>query len=384
MAATEHYVLGLMSGSSLDGLDMAICRFRLAEGRVADWSVVAAETDTYPNPWRARLRSAPFLPARELWRLHADLGRWYGERAREFLDRHPGYDVSLVGSHGHTVFHHPEERFTVQIADGAALAVTLGLPVITELRGADVAVGGQGAPLAPLADLHLFPDYPAFLNLGGIANLSLRRADGDLIAGDISGCCQVLDRLAQRLKQPYDRGGQLAAAGSPLPPVASAIAALPFHQEAYPKSLDNAWVRDALWPLLDDRQADPRDLLHTFTRWLARKIAYDFEYLLDNAQAETGGRAGANNGRESKVGVTEVLVSGGGARNDYLLQQLRATQDPEAPRLSFVVADPQVGDFKEAALIALAALFRRENIPNALPSATGAARPTTNGALYLP
>ena len=367
-----------MSGSSLDGLDLAVCRFVLSEDDdggpcVAEWSVRAAATDAYPRPWRARLRSAPHLPAAELWRLHTDLGHWFGQRARAFLDQHPDLPVDLCGSHGHTVFHDPGRGFTVQIGDGAALAHRLGLPTVTELRGADVAAGGQGAPLAPLADNYLLGDYDGHLNLGGIANLSWRTGGGDYLAGDVSGCCQILDRLAQRAGSDYDRGGRLAASGRPAPAVAQKIAALPYHQLDYPKSLDNGWVRDELWPLLDDRAVPATDLLHTFTRWLAKKIAYDL-----------GAVAGAEQGAERSAGGYRILIAGGGAHNDYLVEQLRATQDPERPHFRFEVADDTTVDFKEAALIALAALFRVRGIANALPAATGAARATVNGALFLP
>jgi len=363
----------MMSGSSLDGLDLAICRLRLdpaADKPVPDWGILAAETDPFPSLWQARLRSAPHLPGRELWRLHADLGHWFGRRARAFLDRHPEHKVTLAGSHGHTIFHDPAGRFTTQIGDGAAMAAALGMPVVTELRGADVAAGGQGAPLAPLADKHLFPGYDGFLNLGGIANLSLRRPDGGYIAGDISGCCQILDRLARREKMKYDAYGTLASQGSMAPATAQKIASLPFHQLPYPKSLGNAWVRETLWPLLDDKSVKTSDLLHTFSRWLAKKMAYDFTYL--------GADAGATGGS----GPKRILLTGGGIHNEFLVSQLRATQDAEQPLFDFIVPDSEVADFKEAALIALAALFRVHGIPNALPSATGAPRATVNGALF--
>lgn len=369
----------MMSGSSLDGLDLAICRFQLdhaSSQQITAWEILAAETDPFPPAWQARLRSAPHLPGRELWRLHADLGHWIGQRAAAFLARHPAHKPTLAGSHGHTVFHYPDQQFTGQIGDGAAIAFRLGLPVVTELRGSDVAAGGQGAPLAPLADKYLYPDFGGFLNLGGIANLSLKTGDGTYIAGDISGCCQVLDRLAAREGLRFDAGGHLAAQGSPAPATAQKIAALPYHQLAYPKSLGNDWVVEQLWPLLDDPSIPAADLLHTFTRWLARKIAHDLAHL--------GAAAGANNEQKSSAQPVRILLTGGGAHNDFLVTQLRATQDAAQPTFEFVVADAATTDFKEAALIALAALFRAAGLPNALISATGARRETINGALYLP
>ena len=364
-----------MSGSSLDGLDIAVCRFVVDpddENLITDWEIVAAETDPYPPVWKARLRSAPTLPGRELWRLHSDLGRWIGRRSRRFLAKHPEVKPTLVGSHGHTVFHDPAAGFTTQIGDGALIATALRLPTVTQLRSADVASGGQGAPLAPLADKYLFRDYDAFLNLGGIANLSVRRADGNFVAGDISGCCQVLDRLAAREGMPYDDGGNLAQQGTLHPATAQKISKLPYHSKPYPKSLDNGWVRDELWPVIVDSELNTPNALRTFTVWLAEKIARDLEQV-------TGADAGAKD-----VEKRSVLVTGGGAANTFLLRMLKATQADRANGFEFVVPRPKVADFKEAALVALCALLRRDERPNALASATGAREDTVNGAVFLP
>ncbi|MEM6770545.1 MAG: anhydro-N-acetylmuramic acid kinase [Bacteroidota bacterium] len=369
--ATEQQVLGIMSGSSLDGLDLAVCRIVLdAEGErlIPEWEILAAETDPYPPTWRARLRSAPALPGRELWRLHADVGRWIGRRAKDFLGRHPELEPSLVGSHGHTVFHDPVQAFTTQIGDGAALANALGLPVVAELRGADVAAGGQGAPLAPLADKYLLPEYGAFLNLGGIANLSVRQADGRYLAGDISGCCQVLDRLAAREGLAYDADGNLAKQGTLHPAVAAKLSALPYQDLPYPKSLDNGWVRDELWPVMAGEQLTTADALRTFSVWLADKIV-----------ADLGAVAGAKEGPRGKV-----LVTGGGAQNAFLLHLLQLTQEGLDGGFDFVIPDATTADFKEAALVALSAVLRQAGLPNAVASATGAPRDTVNGALFLP
>lgn len=371
----------MMSGSSLDGLDLAVCRLVLnpeGEQLIPQWEILAAETDAYPPTWRARLRSAPSLPGRELWRLHADLGRWFGQRAKAFLARHPDLQPSLVGSHGHTVFHDPDLHFTTQIGDGAAIAEVLGLPVVTELRSADIAAGGQGAPLAPLADKHLFPQYSAFLNLGGIANLSVRRSDGSFVAGDVSGCCQILDRLAAREGLKFDAEGSVAQQGTLHPASAQKISELAFHDLPYPKSLGNAWVREILWPVIGKEDLTPSDALKTFTVWLANKIASDLARLHPKEE-EKGANAGAKEGTKS-----EVMVTGGGARNSFLLRMLNATQAEKPSGFHFVVPDLDLADFKEAALIALAALLRSEGQTNSLASATGASRDTVNGALYLP
>lgn len=352
-----------MSGSSLDGIDLAVCEFSLSSGDprpIAEWSITAATTDPYPPEWKERLQSSDSLSGRELWRLHSDLGRYVGDRAAAFLKKHEVYPL-LAGYHGHTVFHEPGAGFSVQLGDGAQLAARVGLPVVTELRSADVAAGGQGAPLAPVADHHLFPDHSLFLNLGGIANFSVRQAEGTFTAGDVSGCCQILDRLAQLNGAPYDAGGKLARSGTFLPELAANIDALPYHARPYPKSLSNQWVVETLWPLLRDHPTPVTDRLATFTRWLASRIAKDLREV-------SGGNAGA-----------DLLITGGGAHNKYLLECIREG----APELNFApTEDKMTADFKEAALVALCALFRREGISNSLASATGAAADTVNGALY--
>lgn len=351
------------------------------------WEILAAETLAYPAEWRERLRAAPQLSGRELWRLHVEYGRWTGRQVRSFLQRHPTLQPTLAGSHGHTVFHAPAAGFTTQIGDGAALAAALGLPVVTELRASDVAAGGQGAPLAPLADQLLFPQYDAFLNLGGIANLSYRHPDGRWRAGDISGCCQILDRLAARAGLPYDAGGKLAASGTSHPAVAARLAALPFHAQPYPRSLSNQWVRETLWPIMAEAELTTADALQTFSAWLADQIITDLqrvaEHLLTNRPEQTGTQRAASAGAGERTKCA-VLITGGGAHNDYLVERLRAASVRHDAAFTFVVPASRICDFKEATLIALCAMLRLRGLPNALAAATGASRDTCNGAIYLP
>ena len=360
-SSTQYTVLGIMSGSSLDGLDLACCTFwldRQGPLRITDWSIEAATTVPYPSDWKDRLRQATQLSSQGTWQLHAELGTYIGRQAALFLEDHPRLRPKLVGCHGHTTFHEPGSGYSIQLGDGARIAAALDLPVVTELRSADIAAGGQGAPLAPVADRYLFPNHAAFLNLGGIANFSLRQADGRFIAGDVSGCCQILDRLAGLQGLPYDAGGTLARSGAYLPELAATLTALGYHRQPYPKSLSNQWVVQTLWPLLRDHEAPVADRLFTFTRWLAHTIAQDLQ--------QAGGATGA------------ILVTGGGARNTFLTDSLSAALQP----LGVEVATGLTGDFKEAALIALCALFRQLELPNSLASATGARHDTVNGALH--
>ncbi|CAH1001773.1 Anhydro-N-acetylmuramic acid kinase [Neolewinella maritima] len=354
-----------MSGSSLDGLDLACCSFTLAARpplHIADWSIDAATTIAYPPEWKERLRQATTLTTPQTCELHAALGTYIGQQAATFLTQHPELRPTLVGCHGHTTHHDPAQGYSIQLGDGAHIARQLQLPVVTELRSADIAAGGQGAPLAPVADRYLFPTHQAFLNLGGIANFSIRTAGDQFVAGDVTGCCQILDRLAAERGLAYDAGGALARSGNWLPQLADSLDTLPYHRQPYPKSLSNQWVVQQLWPLVRDTQASVPDRLHTFTTWLARTIAHDL------LQVSAGAAAGAQ----------QLLVSGGGARNTFLVDQLTAALQP----MRVAVADGLAGDYKEAALIALCALLRQQGLPNSLASATGARHDTINGALH--
>ena len=358
-----------MSGSSLDGLDLALCTFDLdpeADRPVVSWTIESGTTVPYDAPWRARLQQSTGLGPLELLELHADLGDLIGGRCADFLQGRSR--PFLAGCHGHTVHHEPARGFSVQLGHGARIASRLGLPVVTDLRSGDIAAGGEGAPLAPVADLHLFPEHRAFLNLGGIANYSFRGPDGKIVAGDVSGCCQILDRLAGLAGEDYDANGSLARSGKLLPDLMESLDRMPYHRQPYPKSLSNRWVVEELWPVLERHPGSVADRLHTFAAWLGHTIGGE----LWRHYEETG-----------TTGQTEVLVSGGGTHNSFLMDQLRDSQE-DGGSLTFRAAAGLSTDFKEAALIALCALLRWYGIPNSLGSATGASRDTINGAVYAP
>jgi anhydro-N-acetylmuramic acid kinase len=362
------HVLGLMSGSSLDGLDLAFCRFELRTPAtpvsLVDWAVLAADTVSYPAEWIDRLRSAPTLPGRELWRLHTDLGRLYGTWSARFLaEQRPVAD--LISSHGHTVFHFPAAGFTTQLGDGAAIAAQTGIDTVDQLRSADVALGGQGAPLAPLADRYFFPEYPACLNLGGIANLSVRK-DNTYLAFDISGANQILDALAQEQGLAYDAGGALARRGRFRAELSRQLAALPFLAQAYPKSLDNGWVREQQWPIVRDFPAPTEDRLRTFCEHLAEQIAAHLR------RVEQREGLPATNFR--------LLATGGGVHNTFFMECLQRACGSE---VAIVVPPAPLADCKEAAFIALAGAFRLLKMPNSFASVTGARADAINGALYV-
>lgn len=354
-------ILGLMSGSSLDGLDLACCRFS-REGEALHWDIEAACTIPFSDTWRDRLLALPEQKGEVVARTHTYFGRYLAELVQQFLAE-TGAQPELIASHGHTVYHDPDSRFTLQIGDGASLSALTGLPVACNFRSQDVALDGEGAPLAPLADKWLFPDFPFALNIGGIANVSCTALE-PMRAFDIAPANQVFDALAQRLGCPYDEGGTLAARGGMVSELLGQLDALDYYRRPLPKSMSNQWVRSTFLPIFESYLDRPADALRTAVEHLARQTAGAVQLLKKSAELEPGAR---------------VLVSGGGAYNAFLLERMQAL----CPAVVFHLPGKEVIEFKEALLMAMLGLFRWEGRPAELTSVTGARRETVLGALYL-
>jgi anhydro-N-acetylmuramic acid kinase len=364
----DLHILGLMSGSSLDGLDMALVRFEYDPlgHRLADWEIVAAMTRAFEAPLRDQLAQAHTLPSAELMRLHVTLGREFGLWAGAFLAER-GLRADGIASHGHTVFHEPttSRPFTLQIGEGAAMAQAAGLPVVCDFRSADVASGGSGAPMAPLGDALLFPEYDAWLNLGGIANLTWREAAGRLQARDVSGANQILNALAAERGLMMDRDGRLAAGGLVLDPLLSYLLGKGLPAPDI-KALSNQWVQQHQTAVCCAWEGRVEDRLATATAFIATSVARTL------AKASSSPKGNAH----------RLLLSGGGACNAHLTDCLRQELAP----LGWlpVTAGDVVTHFKEALLMALAGLLRLYGRPNFLPEVTGARRAVSGGAVYLP
>ncbi len=363
----KYNALGLMSGSSLDGLDIAYCTFKFSERgdlKIKDWEIEVAETIPYPEEWLKRLREAPTLSGLELTKLNADLGRYFGVQTLIFLGK---YDLQpdFVASHGHTVFHYPDKTFTLQIGDGAAMAAITGYPVIDNFRAQDVALSGQGAPLAPLADKYLFGDYDMWLNLGGIANVTVRTGE-DYVAFDVGGANQVLNDIVSVLGWPYDDGGRFAAVGQLQEELLTEVNQLKFFHEPYPKSLGNNWVRDVLIPIYQKYDYPVEDKLHTASVQLANQLAADLKAVL---------------GDKLESGAFKMLVTGGGALNDFQVECIQKSCD-EIGTIQVQVPDEKTIEYKEAALMALLGVLRLENEATSMPSVTGAKEASIGGAFH--
>jgi anhydro-N-acetylmuramic acid kinase len=352
-------VIGLMSGSSLDGLDIAYCHFE-KDGDSWKFHIIHADCIPYTQDWITKLRAARELDGRSLWQLHADYGHLLSEFVNAFIAKYKlTGNVDLIASHGHTVFHFPDAHFTTQIGDGAALSVGTGVPVACDFRSSDIALGGQGTPIVPIGDLLLFKEYNYLLNLGGIANLTVK-TENEIIAFDICAANQVLNHYAAQKDMEYDKGGALAASGQICRPLLDALDKLSYYQKPSPKSLDNGYSRDVIIPLVDSFEISVEDKLHTYCEHIAHQINYHME----KAQVPKQGK---------------LLITGGGAFNSYLTGRIE-----EYSSLPIYIPADDVVKYKEALVMAFIGLLRCRNEVNVLSSVTGASLDSIGGALYQP
>ena len=358
-----YRVLGIMSGSSLDGLDLAFVEFQESSGK---WSFEIRNTAcyAYSDEWIKRLQQATHLPARDYLLLHTAYGRYIGEQVNRFVDENNlHFQVQLISSHGHTSFHLPGSHTTAQLGDGAGIAAVTGINVVSDLRSMDVALGGQGAPIVPIGEKLLLPQYEWLLNLGGIANLS-RNLPDSFIAFDVCPANRVLNLLAAKTGRSYDDRGTLAASGSILPELLGLLNGLDYYSKPFPKSLANEFGTEEVFGLIEQQNPGVADALRTYTEHIAIQV--------NNSVKQVAAPAG---------GTSKMLVTGGGAHNDFLVSCLQSHLTDA--RIEVVKPDDQLIDFKEAVIMALIGVLRWRENNNTLASVTGASRNSIGGAVWI-
>lgn len=350
----QHTALGVMSGSSLDGVDLALCSFKEEDG---SWSyqIIKAETVPYSEEWKQLLAAMPANTAPNLAKYDLLYGRYLGRLCHHFLKENQLF-AELIASHGHTIFHNPEEGYTFQLGDGNALARESGIKTISNFRTLNVLWGGQGAPLVPIGDEILFKDLDYCLNLGGIANISFRES-GKRMAFDICPANQLLNYLSRKKNLPYDGDGNLARKGKLVPALFDAMNGIPYYKKPIPKSLGNEYVRESFITLFEKYQAPAEDLLFTSVKHIAFQTGKIFDGKKDQ----------------------QVLVTGGGAHNSFLMAAIRKKTDQK-----FIIPEDNLTDFKEALIFAFMGVLRNLGRKNCLASYTGAERDLSTGDIFFP
>lgn len=357
-----YSALGLMSGSSLDGLDIVFAEFNVNAGNWT-YEILATDCYGYSDEWKGKLQSAVALTALEYQLLHAEYGHYLGAQVNKFIEvNNLQYRVGLIASHGHTTFHVPQKKMTAQLGDGAAIAAETGLPVVSDLRALDVAFGGQGAPIVPIGEKALLKDYGLFLNLGGIANMSFNLLD-QYIAFDVCPANRVMNLICNGVNKEYDEGGKMAALGMVHEELLQKLNRLDYYQKSYPKSLANDFGTDVVFPLIKSFGLPHNDELRTYTEHIVQQLK----------RATVSSRM-----TDSEA---KLLVTGGGAFNTFLIQRL--SDELLSIGVQVVVPEENLVKYKEALIMGLIGVLRWRQEYNVLSSVTGAQRDSIGGAVWI-
>lgn len=350
-------IIGLMSGSSTDGLDFVCAEFDSPD-RKALHRVIASETLPYSHDLIERLQHSSGLNAKDLLAFHTEFGLRIGEKVREALQRHKLDAVDLIAYHGHTVYHEPESHFSFQLGSAHGINILTGIPVVSDFRNTDMSLKGHGAPLVPMAEGILFPGYKAFLNLGGIANLGLHK-NGRITGFDICPFNMAMNEVAALRGMDFDENGQLASQGEIIGGFLSDLNAISFYNLKGPKSIDRQWYMMQFQPVVRnyERVYNAESVLRTLIEHFSMQIS---EVLNKELEA-----------------TDQAMISGGGAKNKFFISELQGKTNSR-----IIIPDNEVIDYKEAIIFAYLALLRVMNKVNVLSSVTGADRDSIGGALY--
>lgn len=348
----DFKVIGLMSGSSLDGVDIAYVNFSHDNKR---WffQIVEAGNIPYSSYWKEQLSEAFNKSKEELADLDKEYGRYLGNITKRFIEKYE-LEPKLIASHGHTIFHRPEEGFTLQIGNGQEIANATGIMTINDFRSEDVSKGGQGAPLVPIGDRHLFAEFPICLNIGGIANVSYEM-NGRRVAYDICMANQLLNYLANKLGYDYDNNGQFAKQGKVDKELFDILNDNAYYKQDAPKSLGREFFENVQHKIIDESSLSINDLLATATEHIAHQIVKS----TDNLEK------------------SKMLVTGGGAKNNFLIERICSLSKHE-----IVIPDVMITDFKEALIFAFLGVLKMEGKINVLSSVTGASSDSSSGKKY--
>ena len=368
-----YKVIGLMSGSSLDGLDIAFVQFTEIAGKW-EFEIECAACIGYENEWIENLKNAIHFSGLEYQLIHTDYGRFIGNTVNQFIEKFGlKHQVSLIASHGHTTFHLPENKMTHQLGDGASIAAVTQLPVVSDLRQLDVAFGGQGAPIVPMGEKLLFPNHSYFLNIGGIANISINSKqtknidfhseESEFIAFDICAANRVLNMLVSEKNLSYDEDGKIASSGKINEDLLQKLNSLNYYSIPYPKSLANSFGTDIIYPLVKSYDLTTEDSLCTYVEHIASQIKNALIPFFN------------------KIEVQQLMITGGGAFNKFLLKRI----EKHLEEINFEVFIPvdEVVNYKEALIMALLGTLRWREQDTVLASVTGAKRNSIGGALWL-
>lgn len=353
MIKDSYKVIGVMSGTSLDGIDLAYIHFTV-QNQIWSFEILESETISYPIDWISQLKIAVDFSEADLHYLNENYTNFLGATIQWFINQHSISDIDAVCSHGHTILHQPQNGFTLQIGNLPIISKITGIKTVCDFRVQDVKLGGQGAPLVPIGDRILFSDFDFCLNLGGFSNVSFED-DGKRIAFDISPVNTVLNYYANTFGLNYDDKGELARSGKLNSSLLEELNGLEYYRKSFPKSLGFEFVKEIVLPLMEKYPIDVKDKMHTFIEHIAFQTALSLPK------------------KEGKL-----LITGGGAYNDFLIERMKI----HLPNILITIPDAKTIEFKEALIFALLGVLKLRDEINVLGSVTGASKDHSSGMIF--
>lgn len=352
MKETSKYIIGVMSGTSLDGIDIAYVK--ITNTNNYKFEILKATTIPYTKQWKSALKDGFHLKGEKLTQLDADYGIFLGEIIRNFINKNNLTTIDFIASHGHTIYHNPAKNYTLQIGNGPYIASITGIKTICDFRSQDIALGGQGAPLVPIGDMLLFSEYDYCLNLGGFSNISLDK-NNQRIAFDICPVNIVLNHYVATLNLEYDDKGTIASNGEIDLILLNELNSLPFYNDSKPKSLGYEFIVETIIPIIDKYNLETKDILRTFVEHVAMQILRKVE------------------SNPSKT----ILVAGGGSYNTFLIERIQ-----RYTKTKLIIPNDAIINYKEALVFALLGFLKDEGQNNCLKSVTGAKKDHSSGVVY--
>lgn len=353
MIKSNYKIIGVMSGTSLDGIDIIYASYVF--DNYWRFEIFHSETVNYNKYWKTTLSQLTKRTMKELDEIDKTYSKYLAQVILNFKEKHKLNDIDFIASHGHTALHQPENNLTLQIGNQQTLANLINQKVICDFRIEDVEYGGQGAPLVPIGDRLLFHDYDFCLNLGGFANISFE-VHGERIAFDICPVNIVLNHYVSILNLEYDDRGQLARDGNLDTALLNQLNLLDFYKQLPPKSLGLEWVQENIFPIIDAHNLQTGDILRTFVEHIAIQISK----ILNNENSK-------------------VLITGGGAYNAFLISKLELLS-----KSKIIIPNKEIIEFKEALVFGLLGVLKDRNEVNCLKSVTGASKNHSSGKILIP
>ena len=348
----SYNVIGVMSGTSLDGVDLCLSNFLYKNGK---WDFLIKNTLTVPyeKNWVTKLSKSHSLSKKKLIDLDIDYTKHLSKIILYFISKNKISDIDFISSHGHTIFHDPKKKITYQIGNRVELNKSTNIPVVCDFRKQDVELGGQGAPLVPIGDLLLFNDYTHCLNLGGFSNISIN-SDGHVVAYDICPVNIVLNKYSRLIGIDFDLDGKVSESGKINYKLLKLLDNISFYNLKAPKSLGIEWVENKIFPLIDSFNISVRDILRTFVEHVAIQISNNLK------------------GKNLKV-----LISGGGVKNKFLMKRIKKLSNQ-----NFYTISKNIIDYKEALIFGFLGVLKIRNENNCLKSVTGASKDHSSGIIF--